>query len=68
MTVVYAVTYTVGGYAREDADNAEVGGVYTDKEIALVHARLVHGQIIPVELDVMPPGIVEAAKELGMLK
>lgn len=66
--IVYAVAYKVGGYAREDADSAKIGGIYTDINRALIHAKVVGGDAITIEIDVMPPGIEAAAKELGLLK
>jgi len=67
MTVLYAVAYAVGGYAREDADSIKIGGIYTDINRARIHAMVVHGDTISIELDVMPAGIEALAKELGLI-
>ena len=68
MTTVYCVVYQVGGYAREDAPEAELGGVYTDPKRAAAHALVVHGTVKSCEIDVMPPGIENSLKEYGLLK
>lgn len=68
MTTLYAVIYTIGGYAREDASVAKVGGIYTNEVDALVHALVVHGEVVEVELDKMPVGILETAKQFGIIK
>jgi len=68
MTTVYAVVYSIGGYAREDASVPRVGGVYSHEEDARIHSKVVHGDVVPVEIDVMPAGILESAKQLGMVK
>lgn len=64
MTTVYVVTYSVGGYAREDGTTAKCGGAYTEEYKARNHAMVTHGTVTPIELDVMPPGIAAQIKEL----
>jgi len=68
MTMVYAVSYSIGGYPREGAATPMVGGVYTDIDQATIHAKIEYGTVVPVEVDVMPPGIIATAKALGIIK
>lgn len=67
MTTVYVVVYPVGGFAREDADRPDCGGVYTKEEDAKIHAKVIRGTVVPVEVDYMSPGIIANAKELGII-
>lgn len=63
---LYAVSRTVGGYAREDAARSETVGVYTDREIARKIAVLSGGIYEEVELNYIWAGIRAYAPELGI--
>jgi hypothetical protein len=67
-TVVYAVVYGAGGYCREDPDTPECAGVHEKIEDAQLHAKIVHGRVAAITLNYTPPGILQAAKELGLVK
>lgn len=67
MAIVYVVVYSIGGYAREDLPRPGCSGAYTKESDAKIHARVMCGTVVPVEVDYMPPGIVANAKELGMM-
>ena len=65
---LFVVIYSIGGYAREDADQPQCGGVYTDITQAQIHAKIVHGRVAAIALNHMPAGILASAKEFGMIK
>ncbi|MBI6883137.1 hypothetical protein [Pseudomonas putida] len=62
---LYIVAGTIGGFAREDAAVPSVAGAFTDEQVAKKVASVTHGQVIPVELDVIKPGILESLKAFG---
>lgn len=62
---VYVVHRTRGGYAREDAAESDVVGVFTDKEVARKVALLSYGRYDEMEVDYIMPGIKAAAPEFG---
>lgn len=66
MSTIYVVLHSVGGYAREDLPTTHASGAYSLESDAMVHAIVVHGTVVPIELDYMPHGIVANAKELGL--
>lgn len=69
MPKLYVVHYTIGGYAREDADQTIAAGVYTDIRLATVHKMVCSGgQITELDLDVLPRGVIAAANEMGLIK
>lgn len=61
-----AVIYSVGGFAREDAANPAIAGIFTDPKIAeVVRKAAGHGaKIVPVEVDKIAPGYVSFASEV----
>lgn len=63
---LYAVIYTVGGFAREDSPNPAIAGIYTDDKIAdIVRKAVGHGAIVtPIKLDQVAPGYINFAKEV----
>lgn len=63
---IYVVSHTVGGYAREDASTSSVVGVYSDDGIATLVKKSVGGdaKVTPIELDVVPPGYLDFAKNV----
>ena len=64
--MLFVVVQLIGGYAREDAHNASVVGVYRNKDKAdLVAAASGFGaQVFPVMLDAIPAGILQNAHAL----
>lgn len=64
--MLFVVVHLIGGYAREDAPNASVVGVYRDKDKAeLVAAVSGFGaRVFPVAFDAIPAGILQNAHEL----
>lgn len=65
--VQYIVAGTIGGYAREDADQVVVYGVFTDQAIANKMKLVTGGKVYPVVLDAIPPGYYQTMKELNLL-
>lgn len=61
---LYCVMYMVGGYAREDAANAQIVGIFTDKQIADKVRLCVSGEIKEVELNAVAAGYQKTALEL----
>ena len=66
MQELYVVHATVSGYAREDAMNSSVIGVYTDQQLAIRVARAASGRVSAVGLDAVPQGILNHMKELDI--
>ena len=68
MTTLYAVVQTIGGFAREDAPQAQCVGIYADKQVADQVKRLAGSgaAVQPIELDVVPPGFVQIAQQMGL--
>jgi hypothetical protein len=64
MTIVYAVVRTVGGYAREDADQAACDGVFSTPELAEKVRKVTRGQVVAIELDHIFPGYRAHYKEI----
>ena len=62
---VYVVHRTRSGYAREDAAESDVVGVFTDKEVARKVALLSYGRYEEMEVNYVMPGIKAAAPEFG---
>ncbi|MBB4867579.1 hypothetical protein HNP46_006493 [Pseudomonas nitritireducens] len=64
---LYAVVGVAGGYAREDAGTGQVYGLYSSEEVAnTVRKGFGFGCTVqPVELDVIPPGVLANLLELG---
>jgi hypothetical protein len=65
MMKVYVVHRNRGGYAREDAAESDVVGVYTDQEVARKVALISYGRYEEMEVDYVFPGIKAAASEFG---
>jgi hypothetical protein len=61
---LYCVVYMVGGYAREDATNAQIAGIFTDKAVADKVRLCVSGEIKEVELNAVSSGYQKTAMEL----
>lgn len=64
---LYAVIYTIGGYAREDASVPGIAGIYTDPEIAEYVRKAVScfgSKVVPIDLDFIHPGHADHAKQL----
>lgn len=64
MTTVYVVVNTIGGYAREDADQATCEGVFSTPELAEKVQKASRGQVVAVELDKVMPGYAAFYKEI----
>ena len=62
---LHIVHKTVSGYAREDASQSSVVGVYTDPTIAEKVRLVSQAQIEVVELNHIPPGIRQAIEAFG---
>lgn len=60
------VAQQIGGFAREDAPQMQVVAVLTDPVRAQALKRVVHGQVFEVEVDQIPQGYVDHAKQLGI--
>ena len=65
---LHVVVNQVGGFAREDASQPYAVGVYSHPDLAAQVKRLsMEGaQVNEVELDAVPPGLVQAAKAMGV--
>ncbi len=63
---LYVVASTIGGYAREDASEASITGIFTDEALAKKVAMASHSKVFPVPLNQIPPGIEQNMKELSM--
>jgi len=63
---LFAVIYTVGGFAREDAPNASIAGIFTDDKIAEIVCKTAGfgAKVVPVNLDEVAKGYISSAKEL----
>ena len=70
MTTLYVVANLHYGYAREDASTADAAGVYSTRKQADIHKSVLGfgARVVELELDFMPPGIVESAKVFGFIK
>lgn len=66
ITTLYVVAGTIGGFAREDASEVSVKGVFTDKPMAEKVALVSHGKVFPVELDNIMPGYLQAFEAFGI--
>lgn len=63
---LFAVINTVGGFAREDAPNASIDGIFTDEKIAEI-VRKASGstaKVVQVTLDEVKPGYIDFAKHV----
>lgn len=60
------VVSMVGGFAREDASTPSVVGAYTNPELAakLAIIRGFGSVVLPVEVDVIPPGLLQDAEAM----
>jgi hypothetical protein len=65
MTTLYVVHGTRGGFVREDNQQSQVIGVYTDETVAAQVARIAGGRVDTVALDHVAPGYLASARELG---
>lgn len=65
---VFAVVRTVGGYAREDAAEPALVGVYSDPDLAADICRLAGGnsRVVPFELDYINPDLRDTAHVFGI--
>lgn len=63
---LFAVIYTVGGFAREDAPNAAIAGIYTDEKVADIICKCVGygAKVVSVTLDEIAAGHISFAKEV----
>lgn len=62
---LYAIVYSVDGYAKEDPAHASIAGIFTDEEIAKKVKLCVPGsEIKEIELDKVQPGYYTKALEL----
>lgn len=66
--IMYVVLYSIGGYAREDADTIHCAGVFTDEKLATIAKRAVNGQIVEKVVNQLEPGYLAHAKALGFVK
>lgn len=64
MTTLYVVHGTIGGYAREDALQSSIQGVYDNKVTAKRVASLTHSTVSEVEFNRVSPTIKAMAKEI----
>lgn len=66
MMKVFAVVHTVGGFAREDAPNISVAGIFTDEKIADIVKKSagVDAKVIPIIIDEVLPGYIDFAKQV----
>lgn len=63
---LYVVASTTGGYAREDAAEPYVGGVFTDEKVAKKVAMVSHAKVFPVVLDQVGAGYIETMQAMGI--
>lgn len=65
---LFAVVRTVGGFAREDAAEPSLVGVYSDPSVANDVCRLAGGdsRVVPFELDHINPGLRDTAHAYGV--
>ena len=65
--MLHVVIRQVGGYAREDAAVVSIVGAYEDPDTAGKVSLCSGGaQVLSVEVEHIPPGIRDAARELGI--
>ncbi len=62
---LHIVHKTVSGYAREDAPQSSVIGVYTDSAIAEKVRLVSQAEIEVVELNHIAPGILQSIEAFG---
>lgn len=63
---LYLVAGTIGGYAREDADEPTVYGVYSDPEVARkVKLCCSATRVFEFTPDEISPGLVQTASQMG---
>lgn len=64
---LHVVIQTIGGFAREDADQVNVIGVYEDSEIAdfVRKCASLSANVQGVTLNAIPPGFLKTGKEFG---
>ena len=65
MSKMYVVMHSVGGYCREDADRPACAGVFTSEDVANTVSKVVHGSVVPVEVDYIAPGYIDTARVFG---
>lgn len=65
--MLYIVAGTIGGYAREDADQVVVYGAFMDQTIANKMKLVTGGKVYPVVSDAISPGYYQTLKELKLL-
>lgn len=63
---LFVVAKTVGGFAREDAPQASVIGVFTCQATADRVALLTQARCFPVDLDHVSPSLLQTAQEIGV--
>lgn len=64
---LYAVLGTIGGYAREDAPEANLVGIYTDPDVASQVSLAASGcRVEEITLDFIPPGYLKTAEAIGL--
>lgn len=63
---LFAVLYTCGGFAREDAGHAEIAGLFTDETVAKKVAMACSGRVSPVVLNDIKPGYAEHLEALSV--
>ena len=63
---IFVVHNTIGGYAREDAEQSNIVGVFTDETMAKTLARILGANCTEVTLNEVPKGYLSFARELGV--
>lgn len=63
---LFAVINTVGGFAREDASNASIEGLFTDEQIAEIVRKACgsSAKVVEVQVDEVKPGYIDFAKHV----
>lgn len=64
--MLYVVASTTGGYAREDAAEPHVCGVFTDENVAKKVAMVGHGKVFTMPLDQVGAGYIETMRAMGI--
>jgi hypothetical protein len=63
---LYAVIYSVGGFAKEDVARPGIAGVYSNMEVAEAVKKAVGygASVVPLVLDEIGKGYIQFAKEM----
>ena len=62
---LFAVIYSIGGFAREDVATPSIAGIFSDEKIAdtVRKAAGLGAKVLTVELDNIAPGYLDFAKQ-----